>query len=127
MYNVLIADDDVDAWFQVNALLRRHFLKASFVTNLAAAKQYVEQKIPSLLFFDKQLQDNSTLDFIKYVRSKFPEIKIIMINAHGEGSPGFRSRADLVLSKPLIPEIVERAIVNLLSPGKQSFRPSFVH
>ena len=82
MYNVLIADDDVDAWFQVNALLRRHFLKASFVTNLNAAKQYIEQHIPSLLFFDRQLQNHSTLDFIKYVRSKYPEAKIIMINAH---------------------------------------------
>lgn len=127
MYNVLIADDDVDSWFQVNAMLRRHLLKASFVTNLSAAKQFVEQRIPSLLFFDKQLQDNSTMDFIKYVRSKFPQIKIIMINAHGDGSPGFRSRADLVISKPLIPEIVERAILNLLSPDQQSYQPAFIY
>ena len=121
MYNVLIADDDVDAWFQVNALLRRHFLKASFVTNLSAAKQYIEQHIPSLLFFDRQLQKHSTLDFIKYVRSKYPEAKIIMINPHGEGSPGFKQGVDLTISKPLMPEMLERAIEKLLSPGQPAF------
>ena len=127
MYNMLIADDDVDAWFQVNALLRRHFIKASFVTNLGAAKHSIDEHTPALLFFDRQLQDKSTLDFIKYVRSKYPLVKIIMTNGHGEGSMGFRSRADLIISKPLIPEIIEQAIVKLLFPHLQEFEPAFIH
>lgn len=116
MYNVLIADDDVDSWFQVNALLRRHFIKASFVTNLQAAKQYIDRQLPSLLFFEQELQDHSTLDFVKYVRSKYPFAKVIMVNHYGDGSIGFRSRADLTISKPFIPEVIEEAIVKLLHP-----------
>jgi DNA-binding response OmpR family regulator len=116
MYNVLIADDDVDSWFQINALLRRYLIKARFVTNLNAARQYVDQETPSLLFFDKQLQDHSALDFIRYVRAKYPLAKIIMMNHYGEGSMGFRSRADLTISKPLIPEVIEEVIIKLLDP-----------
>jgi len=127
MFNVLIADNDVDAWFQVNALLRRYFIKASFVNNLNAARQYIDQHTPSLLFFDKQLQDNSIKDFIWYVRSKYPQAKIIMINAYGERLKEIASRADLIISKPLIPEIVERAIIKLLAPQEADMHPAYSH
>jgi DNA-binding response OmpR family regulator len=125
MYHVLIADDDVDAWFQVNALLRRYLIKASFVTNLSAARQYAEQQSPSLLFIGNQLQGHSVLGFIKYIRSKHPEVKIIMTNTYGEGSMGFRSGADLVISKPLIPEIIERGIIQLLFPKLQEMQQAW--
>jgi len=127
MYNVLIADDDVDAWFQVNALLRRYDIKASVVTNLKAAMRYIDQQTPCLLFFDKQLQDNSTPDFISYIRSKYPQVKIIMINAYRDGSKGFRSGADLIISKPLIPEMIERAIIKLLTLQQQEIQRAYLH
>ncbi len=110
MYNVLIADDDVDAWFQLNAMLRRHRMKASFVTNLGAARQHVDQHNFSLIFLEKQLKDNSATDFIKYVRAKSPSVKIILIGGHGEELNGLKSRVDMTITKPLIPEIIERTI-----------------
>ncbi|MEP6748871.1 MAG: response regulator [Bacteroidota bacterium] len=124
MYNVLIADDDVDSWFQVSALLRKYLIKASFVTNFNAARQHIDKQMPSLLFFDKQLQDHSALEFIRYVKAKYPEAKLIMINNYGERSMGFKSKADLTISKPLIPDIIERAIVKLLYPQLQAFAPA---
>jgi DNA-binding response OmpR family regulator len=127
MYNVLIADNDIDAWFQVNALLRRYFIKASFVSNLKAARRCIDQQTPSLLFFDKQLQDNSALDFIRYVRSKHSQAKIIFINNCGEDSTGLKSWADLIITKPLMPEIIELAIVKLLSPQLQELQPAYSH
>jgi len=122
MFKVLIADDDVDAWFRVNALLRRYLVKASFVTNFSAARQWVDKQIPSVLFFDKQLQDQSSIDFIRYMRSKHPGVKIVMVDTHGDGSMGFRSMADLNISKPFLPEVIERTIVKLLFPQLQQFQ-----
>ena len=124
MLNVLIADNDVDAWFQVNALLRRYLIKANFVSTLKAARHQIKQQIPSILFVDKQLQDNSALDFISWVKSKYPQVKIIFINIYGEGSAGFRARPDMVISKPLIPDIIERAIVKLLFPQLRDRQPA---
>ena len=123
MYNVLIADDDVDAWFQLNALMRRYLIKANFVTNFNAAKYYIDRHLPSLLFFDYHLQSHSTIDLIRYVKSKYPYAKIVMINAHAEsiGHPG--PQPDLTISKPLVPDIVEYAIVKLLH-GISELHPS---
>lgn len=125
MFNVLIADNDVDAWFQINGLLRRHFIKASFVNNLNAARHYIDQHTPSLLFFDKQLQDNSVKDFIWYVRAKYPRAKIILINTCGEGLKELRSMADFIISKPLMPETIERAIVKLLNLPDHEPQPAY--
>ena len=124
MFNVLIADDDVDAWFRINALLRRYLVKASFVTNFSAARQWIDKHTPTALFFDKQLQDQSSNDFVRYVRRKYPDVKIVMVDNYGEGSMGFRSRADINISKPFIPEVIERAIVELLFPPLQEFQPA---
>jgi DNA-binding NtrC family response regulator len=124
MVNVLIADDDVDAWFRINALLRRYLVKASFVTNFPAARQWIDKHSPTVLFFDKQLQDQSSNDFVRYVRQKYPHVKIVMVDNYGEGSMGFRSRADINISKPFIPEVIERAIVKLLFPQLQEFQPA---
>lgn len=125
MFNVLIADNDVDAWFQINAVLRRHLIKASFVNNLNAAKDYIEHHTPSLLFFDKQLHDTSVKDFIWYVRSKYPKAKIILINTCNGGLNGLKSAADFVISKPLIPDAIERAIVKLLKASEQDPQPAY--
>jgi len=120
MFNVLIADKDVDAWFGVNALLRKYLIKASFVNNLNAAREYIDSHCPSLLFFDKQIQDNAVKDLIAYVRNKYPQAKIVFINACGEGLKSFASRADLIINKPLLPDTVERALQKLLQPENGS-------
>ncbi|GAC1597051.1 MAG: hypothetical protein NVS3B8_09950 [Chitinophagaceae bacterium] len=117
MYNVLIVADDVDAWFQVNALLRRYCIKACFITNLSAARQYIDRQNLSLLFFDKQLHGKAAFDFTSYVKSKCPQAKIILINTYVKEPAGY-SKADLIISKPLIPETIER-VIKLFSPQLQ--------
>ncbi|MEO6316715.1 MAG: hypothetical protein ABIU63_10205 [Chitinophagaceae bacterium] len=119
MFNVLIADSDVDAWFQINAILRRNSIKASLVSTLGAARQYIDRQLPALLFFDRHLQDNSMMDFIWYVRSKYPRAKIILINGAGDQLNNITSRADIIINKPLLPETIEAAIQKLVDPTFQ--------
>ncbi|MFT3935805.1 MAG: response regulator [Chitinophagaceae bacterium] len=123
MYNVLIADDDVDAWFQVNSMLRRNSIKANFVNNLGAARQYVDHQAPSLLFFDKQLQDSYPVDFIKYVKGKYPSAKVVLIKHYGENNINMGCNADLTISKPLMPDTIERSIKQLLPQQQEVQRP----
>jgi DNA-binding response OmpR family regulator len=113
MYNLLIADADVDAWFQVNALLRRYLVKANFVSNLGLARRRIDKQLPSLLFIDKQLLDNSASDFFRYVKANYPKLKIILVNRLGESARRLQAGADLVISKPIVPEIIEQAILGL--------------
>ncbi|HTL09967.1 MAG TPA: hypothetical protein VL307_16950 [Chitinophagaceae bacterium] len=120
MFNVLIADKDVDAWFGVNALLRRYLIKASFVQNLNAAREYIDNHCPTLLFLDKQLQENNLKDLMLYVRSKYPQAKIVFINACGDRIKSIASSADLIINKPLLPDTVERALQKLLQPQENA-------
>ena len=113
MYNLLIADADVDAWFQVNALLRRYLVKANFVCNLGLARRRIDKQLPSLLFIDKQLLDNSASDFFQYVKANYPKLKIILVTRLGESARRLQAGADLVISKPILPEIIEQAILGL--------------
>jgi DNA-binding NtrC family response regulator len=119
MYNVLIADDDVDGWFRINALLRRYLVKASFVSNLRDARQWIEKYEPSILFLNKHLHDHSPLDLLHYVRAKYPQVKIVMLNFQENDSLPLKTVADLNMNKPLVPTIVERVIIKLLSPQLQ--------
>jgi DNA-binding NtrC family response regulator len=124
MYHVLIADDDIDAWFRVNALLRRYLIKAGFVTNLSNARQYTHRQTISLLFIGKQLQGHSTLNFIKYARLKHPFLKIILVNTSGDAPVAPGSGADIVISKPLVTGIIERCMIQLLGPALQACKES---
>ena len=118
---MLIADADVDAWFQVNAMLRRYMVKANFASNLGLARRCMDNEHPSLLFIDRQLLDNSAGDFFHYVKSKYPEVKIILVNRLGESVRRLQAGADLVISKPIIPEIIERALLHLAWPQLQYY------
>lgn len=121
MYNMLIADADVDAWFQVNALLRRYMVKVNFVANLSLARRCMDNDHPSLLFIDKQLLEHSAGDFFGYVKSRYPAVKIILVSRLGESVRRLQAGADLVISKPIVPETIERAIVNLVWPSLQDY------
>jgi DNA-binding response OmpR family regulator len=124
MYNMLIADADVDAWFQVNALLRRYRVKVNFVTNLGLARRCIEKEQPSLVFIDRQLLDNAAIDFLRCVKSTYRDAKIVLVNRPGENLPHLPAGADLVISKPIVPEIIESAIVYLAWPQLQHLSSS---
>ena len=113
MTTVLIADDDVDAWFRINALLRKHLIKASFALNLAAARQFIEKQVPALVFLNNHLQDG-TPDFIRYVKTKYPQVKIIIINGNAAFPLRFKFGNQWCISNQLVPETIEHTLKKLL-------------
>lgn len=113
----LIVDDEVDICFLLSGILRQKQLKPSFVNNLAGAKESLQKDTPSILFLDNHLPDGFGLDFIRYVKSNYPEIKIVMITAHdgmAERKKAQSEGADLFISKPFTREVIDYAIKELL-------------
>ena len=113
----LIVDDEVDICFLLSGILRQKQLKPSFVNNLAGARQSLEQEIPSILFLDNHLPDGLGLDFIHYVKTNYPAVKIVMITAHDgltERKKAQAEGADLFISKPFTREVIDYAITKLL-------------
>ena len=113
----LIVDDEVDICFLLSSILRQKQLKPSFVNNLAGARESLQQDTPAIVFLDNHLPDGLGLDFIQYVKSNYPEIKIVMITAHDgltERKKAHAEGADLFISKPFTREVIDYAIKKLL-------------
>jgi two-component system, OmpR family, response regulator len=113
----LIVDDEVDICYLLSGILRQKNMKPSFVNNLASAKQSLQQEVPSILFLDNHLPDGFGLDFIKYVKGGYPEVKIVMITAHDglvERKKAQAEGADLFISKPFTRDVIDYAIKKLL-------------
>jgi two-component system OmpR family response regulator len=114
---VLIVDDEVDICFLLSGILRQQKFRTSYVNSIADAKIALSKETPSVLFLDNHLPDGMGLDFIEYVKSNYPDIKIVMITAHDgttERNRAAKEGADLFISKPFTRDIINRAITKLI-------------
>lgn len=117
MPNALIVDDEVDIWFLLSSILRKHNLKTYFVNNLAAATQRLEQDIPEILFLDNRLPDGFGIDFIRFVKKTYPTIKIVLITGYASDADhkqAMNDGANLFISKPFSRQTIDNALAQLL-------------
>jgi len=113
----LIVDDEVDICFLLSGILRQKQLKPAFVNNLAGAREVLQKDTPAILFLDNHLPDGFGLDFIPYVKTNYPQVKIVMITAHdglAERKKAQAEGADLFISKPFTREVIDYAVTKLL-------------
>lgn len=113
----LIVDDEVDICFLLSGILRQQEFRTSYVNTLSDARTALRADTPSVLFLDNHLPDGFGLDFIEYVKTNYPEIKIIMITAHdgiAERKRAVKEGADLFISKPFTRDIINTAITKIL-------------
>jgi two-component system, OmpR family, response regulator len=100
---VLIVDDEIDICFLLSGMLRQRDLRPSYVNTISDAQIALMEEPPSLLFLDNHLPDGHGLDFIRFVKSKYPDTRIIMITAHDSAEDRRKAAnegADYFLSKP---------------------------
>ena len=113
---VLIIDDEPDICFLLKNILQKRELEANYVNRLEEAKNALKKEEVSLIFLDNHLPDGLGIDFLNYLKTQYPAIKVIMITAHD--SPEDRSKAmqrgvDLFLSKPFTGESINTAVDKL--------------
>jgi DNA-binding NtrC family response regulator len=114
---VLIIDDELDICYLVSSMLKQRNLRPSFVNTLADATTALQAEMPSLLFLDNHLPDGFGLDFIPFIKSNYPEVKIIMITAHDgvtERTTAYRHGVDFFIAKPLTRKLINDAVDKLL-------------
>ena len=71
------------------------------MNNLLSAGAYLEKQQPSVILLDNKLQDGFGVDFILYVKKKYPSIKIIMISGFGSARDvALANGADVFFEKP---------------------------
>jgi len=86
------------------------------VNRLEDAKIALKNNTPPIIFLDNHLPDGLGIDFISYVKTNYPNTKIIMITAHD--TPEDRTKAvqqgvDMFLGKPFTKDAITMALNKL--------------
>jgi DNA-binding response OmpR family regulator len=100
--NVLLIEDEGEMCLLLNLILNQEGLNIEHVKTLADANAYFEKKLPALILLDNRLPDGFGLDYVSYLKTKYPWIKIILISGVDAAAADFALEigADDFLSKP---------------------------
>lgn len=108
---ILVVEDESEIGLTLNLVLSERDLEMDYVNTLLAADEYLQKNKPSVIILDNKLPDGFGVDFISYVKKKYPAIKIIMISGFGMARDvALNNGADIFLEKPFSLEKINEAI-----------------
>jgi DNA-binding response OmpR family regulator len=114
---VLIVDDEPDICFLLTTIFRRRNLDTRYAHSLADATHELEKRRPTVVFLDNSLPDGRGMEFLPYLKSKFPRIKVVMVTANdsvADKISAIKNGADIFLGKPLTREIINSTLDKIL-------------
>jgi len=112
---ILVVEDEGQIGLVLNMILSDRNFDLDYVNNLLDAQEYLEKNKPSIVILDNKLPDGFGVDFISYIKRKFPSIKIIMISGFSTARDvALENGADVFLEKPFSMDAVNEAIDSVL-------------
>ena len=113
---LLVVEDEGQIGLVLNMILSERNFDLDYVSSLLSAQEYLEKNKPSLVILDNKLPDGFGVDFISYIKKKYPSIKIIMISGFSTARDvALENGADMFLEKPFSMDNVNEAIDNVLT------------
>jgi DNA-binding response OmpR family regulator len=114
---VLIVEDEGDMCLLLNIILNDTDLELDHVQSLLAADEYLQKELPSVIILDNKLPDGFGVDFITYLKQKYPSIRIIMISGFDAAAKdvALENGADIFLEKPFTKDQIFKSIEALIS------------
>ena len=113
---LLVVEDEGQIGLVLNMILSDRDFDLDYVNNLLDAQEYLEKNTPSVVILDNKLPDGFGVDFISYIKKKYPSIKIIMISGFSTARDvALENGADMFLEKPFSMDKVNEAIDSVLS------------
>lgn len=99
---ILVVEDEGDMSLLLELLLDSSKMVVDHVHNLCDARDFLEREQPALVLLDNRLPDGWGIDFISYLKRKYPAVKIIMISGMDPAAEdaALATGADKFLSKP---------------------------
>lgn len=116
--SALIIDDEYDICFLLSRILRTSNLSVQFVNSLEEGRVSLEASTPGILFLDNHLPDGYGIDFISYVKAKYPSTKVVMVTAHDtseDRQKALQKGADVFIPKPFSAAQIKAAIEKVSS------------
>ena len=112
---LLVVEDQGEMCLVLGLILSDRKFELDYVNNLLDADDYLQKNKPSVILLDNQLPDGFGVDFITYVKKKYPRIKIIMISGFSTARDvAMANGADVFLEKPFSMDNVNEALDKVL-------------
>jgi DNA-binding response OmpR family regulator len=112
---ILVVDDDGQMGLVLEMILQDSRFEPDYVNNLLSADEYLKKQQPLAIILDNKLPDGYGLDFIVYIKKKYPSLKIIMISGFGLArDAALANGADLFFEKPFSLDEFKGGINSLL-------------
>ena len=112
---ILAVDDDGEIGLVLEMILKDKDLELDYVNSILSADEYLERYKPSLIILDNKLPDGFGVDYISYIRKKYPSLKIVMISGFNSvRDVALENGADAFLEKPFSLEEFNETINRLL-------------
>lgn len=112
---VLVVEDDGELGLVLDMILSERKFELDYVNNILSADEYLQKHQPKVIILDNKLPDGFGVDFISYIKKKYPAIKIMMISGFGSARDvALENGADLFFEKPFSLEEFNEALYSLL-------------
>jgi len=112
---ILVVEDEAETGLVLGMVLNEEKFDLDYVNNLLSADEYLQKQQPSVILLDNKLPDGFGVDFISYIKKKYPSIKIIMISGFGSARDvALENGADMFFEKPFSIDELYEAINRLL-------------
>jgi two-component system, OmpR family, response regulator len=114
---ILLVEDEGEMCLLLNLILNDKNLAVEHVKTLSDAGDFLQRKQPSLILLDNRLPDGYGFDFIGYLKTNYPDIKIIMISGidKAAGDSALEAGADIFLAKPFTRTELLESVSKLLN------------
>jgi len=98
---ILVVDDDGQMGLVLDMVLHESRFELDYVKNLLSADEYLKKQQPLAVILDNKLPNGYGLDFIVFLKQRYPSLKIIMISGFGLArEAALENGADLFFEKP---------------------------
>jgi two-component system, OmpR family, response regulator len=117
----LVVEDEGEMGLLLNIFIDESEIELDYVRDLLSAQEYLEKQQPTVIILDNKLPDGFGVDFITYIKKKYPAVKIIMISGFGSvRDTALENGADVFLEKPFTKSEFDQALRNLLYDDKHA-------
>ena len=107
---ILIVDDETDIRFLLGNIMKQKNVQPVFASTLSEADNIMQSKGEfSCIFLDNYLPDGLGVNYIRQIKKRCPEAKVVMITAHdnqADREQASKEGADYFIGKPFSRELI---------------------
>jgi len=112
---ILVVDDEGQIGLVMDMILNESQFQMDYANSLLSADEYLQKHEPAIVILDNKLPDGFGVDYISYIKKKYPSIKIIMISGFGSvRDVALENGADVFFEKPFALDEFNKALNSLL-------------